>query len=245
MQNDPHAEVLRALGSFLVTEQSLGDTLTTVAHLSQQVVPAAQFVGLLLADEHGRPATRVFTDEAAPEIDQAQYDSDRGPCLDAWRRGRVVTLGDLTESDTRRRYPEFAAACAAHDIRSTVSVPVMSQGSSLGALNLYAPRPEAFTSDNEQALVSFADAAAVVMVNSYAYWGAFSLSEQLNEAMASRAEIEQAKGILMAGDPLLGPAEAFDMLRSASQRENVKLRDIARRIVERRPPPAPSPQDRP
>jgi AmiR/NasT family two-component response regulator len=29
------------------------------------------------------------------------------------------------------------------------------------------------------------------------------------------------------------PDEAFDLLRRASQRENVKLRDIAARIVER------------
>lgn len=32
--------------------------------------------------------------------------------------------------------------------------------------------------------------------------------------------------------------DAFELLRKASQRENVKLRLIARRIVERRPPPS-------
>jgi AmiR/NasT family two-component response regulator len=76
----------------------------------------------------------------------------------------------------------------------------------------------------------------VVIANSQAYWGALELSEQLNEAMASRAVIEQAKGILMARDPGLDAAAAFEMLRSASQRENVKLRDIAREVVDRRPP---------
>jgi AmiR/NasT family two-component response regulator len=43
----------------------------------------------------------------------------------------------------------------------------------------------------------------------------------------------------MAQSPQLSADEAFDLLRKASQRENVKLREIAQRIVERRSPPAP------
>ncbi len=47
--------------------------------------------------------------------------------------------------------------------------------------------------------------------------------------------IEQAKGILMARSPQLSAEDASDLLRKASQRENVKLRDIAQRLVDRRP----------
>lgn len=43
--------------------------------------------------------------------------------------------------------------------------------------------------------------------------------------------IEQAKGILMA-QRQCGPDEAFDLLRGASQRGNVKVRALAARIVE-------------
>lgn len=52
--------------------------------------------------------------------------------------------------------------------------------------------------------------------------------------MASRAVIEQAKGVLMAASPDLSADDAFDLLRRSSQRENAKLRDIAARVVERR-----------
>lgn len=55
--------------------------------------------------------------------------------------------------------------------------------------------------------------------------------ENLKVALLSRATIEQAKGILM-GTTRCKPDEAFEMLIRASQRENVKLRDIALRIVE-------------
>jgi hypothetical protein len=42
--------------------------------------------------------------------------------------------------------------------------------------------------------------------------------------------IEQAKGIIMA-QSACGHAEAFDMLRRASQRSNVPVRELAARIV--------------
>jgi AmiR/NasT family two-component response regulator len=62
------------------------------------------------------------------------------------------------------------------------------------------------------------------------------LAEGLGEAMKSRAVIEQAKGMLMAAQGC-DEDTAFDLLVKASQRENVKLRDVARRIVERRTQP--------
>jgi AmiR/NasT family two-component response regulator len=40
--------------------------------------------------------------------------------------------------------------------------------------------------------------------------------------------------MLMAKSPNLDPDAAFDLLRRASQRENVKLREIAQRIVDRK-----------
>lgn len=53
--------------------------------------------------------------------------------------------------------------------------------------------------------------------------------------LAARLEtlpiVEQAKGILVAQTGCT-PDEAFDLLRAASQRSNVKLRDVARKIVE-------------
>jgi AmiR/NasT family two-component response regulator len=54
--------------------------------------------------------------------------------------------------------------------------------------------------------------------------------EHLHTAMKSRADIEQAKGVLMHSMGI-GPDAAFAMLVAASMRENVKVRDIAARIA--------------
>jgi hypothetical protein len=58
----------------------------------------------------------------------------------------------------------------------------------------------------------------------------YSAYARLQARLASMPVIEQAKGIIMAqcGWP---EDQAFDALRRASQRENIKLRDLAARVV--------------
>jgi AmiR/NasT family two-component response regulator len=67
-----------------------------------------------------------------------------------------------------------------------------------------------------------------VLANASAYWAMFDLAAGLETAMQSRAQIEQAKGVLMASRHCT-PNDAFQL--QASQRNNEKLRDIAARIV--------------
>lgn len=57
-------------------------------------------------------------------------------------------------------------------------------------------------------------------------------SEHLLARLQSMPVIEQAKGILMAQSRCT-PDQAFAMIRAASQRSNVKVRDIAGEIVAR------------
>jgi AmiR/NasT family two-component response regulator len=69
-----------------------------------------------------------------------------------------------------------------------------------------------------------------------AYRATANLARNMAEAMRSRAVIEQAKGILMA-DERIGDAEAFQRLVGLSQNANVKVREVARRLVEERSQP--------
>jgi len=54
---------------------------------------------------------------------------------------------------------------------------------------------------------------------------------ELQAALESMPVIEQAKGIVMA-QQRCGPHEAFNLLRRASQRTNIKVSVLAARIVE-------------
>lgn len=233
MPSDARGQALRALSNFLVTKTSLGDTLLRVSQITTDAMPAAEMAGITMLAEDGKPKTSVFTDEEAPEIDKAQYESGRGPCLDSWRLGKVVRLDDMAKAVDD--YPEFAKLAQAHGVQSTLSLPLIAGDEAVGALNLYARVKEGFTDEDEAIGVELATTAAIVLANASAYWEAAELSEQLGEAMVSRAIIEQAKGIVMARSPRLSADDAFGVLRQASQRENVKLREVAQRIVDRRP----------
>jgi len=76
----------------------------------------------------------------------------------------------------------------------------------------------------------FATQAAFLLANAQAYWDARTLSENLEQAMVSRATIEQAKGIIMSSMGC-GPDQAIEVLIKQSQEQNVKLRDLAAELV--------------
>jgi transcriptional regulator with GAF, ATPase, and Fis domain len=236
MAVDPRAKALSALARFQVADGTVGDTLNRIAEITLEAMPAASIVGMTMLGDDEQPTTAIYTNPESPEIDAAQYREGKGPCLDAWRTKRVFRVDRVEECADE--YPAFAAACKEHGVLSTLSLPMISGDVAVGAMNLYADVPEGFSEDDEAMGVDLAGAAGSVLANVSAYWTAFDLSQQLNEAMKTRAVIEQAKGMIMARSPGMTADDAFDLLRTASQRENVKLRLIAQRIVDRRPPPS-------
>jgi hypothetical protein len=200
-------------------------TLRQVAELAVEAV-GADMAGLTIRDERGRPTTVVYTDRMVPEIDQVQYDWDRGPCVDAARTKQVLEIEDAR---TDERWPEFAAAAISHGILSTLSMPVVVVTDGLGALNFYDGTASFFRDDDKRRLAElFAGQCAVTGL----YWTAANEAMNLTTAMQSRATIEQAKGVIMA-TMRCSAEEAFDVLRSQSQQENRKLRDIAAEIIAR------------
>jgi GAF domain-containing protein len=219
-------EGFRAMSRFFVNDGTLGDTLLRVAELAVEVSPA-EFAGITMIVD-GEPSTGVFTDPEAPEIDEAQYQTGQGPCLEAFRQGLAFII-ESTEKETR--WEDFARTAADHGIVSTLSVPLVARSEGIGALNLYS-RTAVFNDADLVAVEAFANQAAVVLANAKVYWDARELGENLNQALHSRSIIDYAIGILMANSHR-GPEDAFQMLVRASQRENRKLRDIAAEIVAR------------
>jgi GAF domain-containing protein len=219
-------EGFSALSQFFINDGTLGDTLLRVAELACEVSPADMAGITMMVD--GRPRTGVFTDPEAPDIDNAQYDSGRGPCLDAFRDQQVYRINSTEEEN---RWPEFTKEARAHGIVATLSTPMIARRESLGALNLYS-RTAPFDEAAGDRVMAFARHAAIVLANAQLYWDARELTENMQQAMRSRSAIDQAMGILMA-DGGRSPDEAFQLLTRASQRENRKLRDIAIEIVSR------------
>lgn len=243
---EPHPEAFRealaSLSRFFVGDASVDETLDALAHTAVSALPGADVAGMSLWRD-GELGTWAYTDPESPAVDRVQYETGHGPCLDAMRYGEVLVVDDTAEAEPR--WPRFEQECARLGIRSTASLPLTAKDESIGGLNLYSHTAKAFPLDELQRARVFATSATAVAYNSLRYQEAVELGEGLTEAMASRATIEQAKGIVMARSGVDADA-AFDVLVRASQRENRRLREIAAELVERtaagaRAPDAPAP----
>ena len=225
----PLSASIDTLTRFLVGEQTMGDTLRRVAELGEAAIPGAEMTGLTLLGRDARPTTAVCTHPATAAVDQIQYDRGDGPCLAAYREMRVVSVRSMTADG---RWPAVTAIAAERGLHSSLSAPLIVGEAGIGALNFYSRTEHAFDDADEDTALTFALHAAIVLANAQAYWSAYELSQQLQQALVGRAGIEQAKGVII-GQSGLSPDEAFDLLRRASQRENRKLREIAEEIVKR------------
>jgi GAF domain-containing protein len=225
---DPLERSLEVLRSYLFRGGTLHDTLDEISRRALDTLPMAQFIAVIVSLE-GKPATPVYTDDLAVELDIVQYKADSGPCLDSYRDGVVYIIDDTRSDD---RWPEFCSAAAAKGVLSTLSLPLRAGDVHLGAMNCYSRQAGSFA-DAEQAVGErFAAQASILLANAEAYHHAQALNQNLTAAMESRAVIEQAKGIIIASSHCTAD-EAFQILVDQSQSENRKLREIAGELVER------------
>nr|WP_276612347.1 GAF and ANTAR domain-containing protein [Kineococcus vitellinus] len=202
--------------------------LERVAELAVAHVPGAEEVSVTLLEEAGAH-TAASSGGLAASLDERQYRLRSGPCLDAAQSGRVVRIDDTTNDVA---YPDFSAVAARQGVRSVVSVGMQVPQRVLGAVNVYCSEDEALDAGAEQLLQVFAGCAAVALANHSLYASAQALGEDMRAAMASRAVIEQATGVLVAALRCT-PAEAFADLARRSQQAERGLREVAVEIVQR------------
>lgn len=175
-----------------------------------------------------RVGTIASSDEFATALDQAQYRTGVGPCLTVMREQLAIEVTDAELG----RWPEWREFALANGLRKMLSMPLRPVADTTGALNVYSRSERRFTDLDRAAAASFAaQAGGAVAVASRLVHQA-DLVTHLEAALSSRAVIDQAKGILMAEEHCSAD-EAFDLLRNASQNRNVKLREVAERVVAR------------
>ena len=227
MQTVPVEELFRALSQVALAGRALDDVLGEVTAIAASGIPGAEATSITLV--RGEEAfTVAHHGELALAADELQYESGQGPCLDAGRAGVLLLIDDMR---SERRWPEYIKRVRHLAARSSLSVPLPYQGSAIGALNVYSTVPSAFAADaSVHAGREVAEAIAVAVANADAHAQLGEQARHMRLAMESRAVIEQAKGVLMA-QRRIDAEQAFEILRSASQRYNRKLRDIAAGVV--------------
>ena len=215
------AVTLGELARSLHEQGSVDDTLHSIVTAAVGTVPGAEYAALSVIEARRTVQTRAGTADVVYRVDQVQYDTGEGPCLDALYQQHTVRLSDMA---AETRWPQFTDRVAKLGIASMLSFQLYVEQDNLGALNLYSANTDAFTDASEQVGLLFATHAALAMADA-------QTKQQLTRAMAVRDVIGQAKGILMERHKITGD-QAFTLLVRASQNSNTKLSDVARYLVE-------------
>ncbi|MEX2658913.1 MAG: GAF domain-containing protein, partial [Acidimicrobiales bacterium] len=183
------ASVLEAFAEttqHLYVSCDLDETLNRVTTTATETIEGCEVASLTMK-EGSALVTRAPTGELALRADELQYEVGEGPCLDAATHCGLVHTPDSAHDD---RWPVFSRRAATEIgvggmLSCQLAVGTPRGAHSLGGINLYATRPNAF-SDADVMLATLYAAHAAVIVD------AANRELQLREAIASRDVIGQA-----------------------------------------------------
>jgi ANTAR domain len=207
-------------------ETSPGRPLHRLTELAAARFPGCAGATATLWEPDEVAATTATHPELASLAEQ-QFAAGDGPIIAALRTGGPSVTDDTLREE---RWPDWAAAALAAGVRSSVTI-FHAYDSLSVTLSLYGVRTRAFDPQKLPlaSLLAAVGTAAVATGEDAADMR--RTTAQLEQAVQSRAVVDQARGVLMQG---LGcdPDEAFEQLRHISQTEHVKLAEVARRVVD-------------
>jgi GAF domain-containing protein len=214
------ATALTVASRLLHGHESTADTLAAIVQTARSTVPGVDGAAICLSVPGGLEA-RVATDQAAEAVTHAQDRAGEGPCLDAHATRALVIAEDLR---TETRWPTYVEHARAAGVAAHLAIPLHEEDRTLGVLCLYSVRPGAL------------GAATVRVARLYAVHAGLALldaqhRQQMHDALDSRKLIGQAIGLVMERYKI-DEQRAFEFLVRTSQDTNVKIRDVARQMVQ-------------
>jgi PAS domain-containing protein len=210
--------------------------VTEIADICQDVIGSAASVSINIGPPV-EPDMLGADRKLAQRMDALQMQAGDGPCQQAWESGEIAVTDNLA---TETRWPELADLAAAESVASVLAIPVPVGGEPLGVINAYATEPDAFAGLDSHTGELLGSAVAAVIDQVKEHDRLTELAGQLEDALSSRAVIDQAKGIIIARYGC-DPDEAFQRLVKVSRSKNVKVRELARMLVMRTQRPSTHP----
>lgn len=220
------------LAALVTGSHGLRELLGQVAGYAAHAIPGADGAGVTLLRVE-RPDHKVASLAAShpfvAEIDEIQYVTvNEGPCITAALERRTMRSGSL---GGEKMWPHFGPRVGRLGIHSALSLPLLLPGQVVGAINVYAHAKDVFD-DHAQALGElFAAPAAVAVHNAQTLSQALALTNQLQGALATRPVIDEAVGLIRSRTGA-SSQEARESLREMSQRDHVKMIDVAQHLVD-------------
>lgn len=216
-------ELAAALADFARTVQRQDDpdsTLAEIVRAAVDLIPGCDDGSISVVLGRKTVASQAASSELPAVVDGLQESTGQGPCLDAAYIHETVRVPDMA---TETRWPIFAPLAAKAGAAGMLACQLYVDGDDLGALNLFSRSAGTLDEESEHIALMFAAHAGVA-------FAAAQQREGASRTVATRQLIGRAEGILMERHRVTAE-QAFAMLVRVSQHRNLKLRDIAERLV--------------
>ncbi len=216
------------LADTLVADFDLIDFLHTLAARSVELLDV-DAAGIMLADHHGGLHVMASSTEEARLLELYGLQNNEGPCLDCYRSGRPVLPEDLPAM--RSKWPVFTKRLRELGFHSAQALPMRLRSDTIGALNLFRSTPGRLGEAELGIGQAMADVATVGLMQERAIAASEQLATQLQTALTSRVQLEQAKGVL-AQRTGLSMDQTFQLMRDFARSRGQRLSDVAAYIID-------------
>jgi len=174
-----------------------------------------------------KAATAASSSPQALALDELQNSFTDGPCMTAIRENAVIRAGDLRDDG---HWPDYSAAALEQGVRAVLGLPFHLADEAEAGLNVYSATPHDFEPATIESIVLHVEQASSALRLAVRLALHSDAARDLRAAMDSRTVIDLAVGILM-GRNGFSQAEAVEILKTASNHRNIKLRDLAAELV--------------
>jgi GAF domain-containing protein len=204
---------------------ALGEVLRSLAAEAVEMLGAT--AAAVLVETRGQLQPAAATDASGSGLAVSELNLGHGPSLEAFRTGAVVLVQDLAEDEQWGGYARDAVSAGAH---SVLAVPLLAEERQLGVLTVLSEEPRQWGVPEVAAAEVLAELASGYAAHEAELDEVRRTVDQLQEALESRVDIEQAKGVLV-GELGFTVDQAYLLLRNHARRNNVTLRSVAHAVV--------------
>ncbi|TDD17991.1 ANTAR domain-containing protein [Kribbella turkmenica] len=218
---------LAAATAALVTDHDVIGSITTLLHSCAESIDAVAAGILVAGPGNGRLEFLTATDHRAEHLEVYQLQVDEGPGVDCIATGRPVTASGL--DGIAAQWPSLREGFSAAGFDGVHAAPMKWHGRTLGAVNLFLAGQQV-TGEKKLVSQAFADVACLVLIHTPPTPA--EVAAQTRAALADRAVIERAKGVVAYTENVSMDA-AFDRLVDLARRREQPLTATAADLIAR------------
>jgi GAF domain-containing protein len=185
-------------------------------------------VGLAVANRQGRLRVLASSSERMRILELLEVQNEEGPCRDCYLTGNQILNKRVDAAEPE--WPHFAPMARDAGFQMLHAVPMRLRGQTIGAINIFDPRPRNLSVHTVNMTQAFADVATIGILQERSSKDQMILAAQLAKALDTRVAIEQAKGVL-AERLKIGMDEGFSLLRGYARSNNLRLSDVAQAVT--------------